>query len=183
MESTIKLNKNIVCDYQIERKSPNIPSLEILRRSLNDKDDICYPYNHALIGQIMQPHQPLPNTLTLDPGVIIHQTKSIHLCARQHLVFQGLFMAAPVIKLEAAVIELIDSGDPEEPITTIAAQTRLVLNAHEVFFNGVALRCYDAAIDCRAKTIRYANIDLQELQKTAKFPPSCKFLEVEVVDD
>jgi hypothetical protein len=191
MEATISLNKQIVSNYETVRKSPNIPTLAMLRRSLDEKNEL-YPYNGDLVftGENMPPHKPTPDTLTMGLEVIIHQTKKIHLAARKKLTFEGRFMAAPkiILEVQSGIIELIDSGDPKNPVTTIAAQTRLVLSAPEIFLNGVHLKCYDAPIDFRARTIRYANIDFQELQKASTFSPNCKFInckfmEVEVIDD
>ncbi|MBS0616006.1 MAG: hypothetical protein JSR58_05590 [Verrucomicrobia bacterium] len=186
MATKIEINNSNSSNYLSNGKLPNIPSLEILRRAINPKDYLDYPYEDnglVFIGEKFSPHKPLPQNLNIGTGCIFHQTRKIHLAAADQLTFSGRFMAAPTIILEATNIELSDSFDDDEPITTIAAQVKLVLNCSEIFLNGIELKCYDASIDCRAKTIRYANIDLDHLKNSAKFPPSCKFLEVEIIDD
>ncbi len=185
MATNVSLSKPINVNSDTGRKSPNIPSLVLLRRSLDENDPLPYPYDEdvSFTGQDMMTDPPIPDTFTIDPGIIIHQMRSIHLVARKKLIFEGRFMMAPVIKLKAPLIELIDSNDKAKPISTIAAQTRLVLNAQEIFFKGVKLICCDAKIDCRAMTVRYANVDFAELLAAVKFPPSCTFLKVEITEN
>lgn len=176
---------SIKIDYSKTRTIPNIPSLEILRRSLDIKSDLPYPYDHDMVftGVTQDPHNPIPRILHMHPDVIFHYTKKIHLIASERLTFEGLFMVAPRITLKAKSIELISSDVKDEPITLIAAQTALVLDCHELFVNGAQLKCYDAPIDIKAERIRYANIDLDKLRASASFSKSCKFMEVEVIND